>query len=170
MPKAKIEDVNLPEEEENVEEPQTQTDGAGDKGGNDEPPAAAEEEYDSYNMDPNAELWEGGPKFAQINAWKEQFGDIFVTSITPDKHYVWRTLSRFEYRRLVKNLEQAIATGQVSQGEANMNNEESIAEMCILFPMLTRAEGAGELAGVASTIAQQVMQASGFGDGEVRQL
>lgn len=135
-----------------------------------EPQVQEEEEYDSTKMDPKEELWEGGPTFAQINAWKEQFGDVFVTSVTPDKHFVWRCLTRFEYRRLVKNLEQSVSTGQVTQGEANMNNEESITEMCVLFPSYNRTQNVGEMAGIASTIAQQVMEASGFGTVEVRQL
>lgn len=129
-----------------------------------------EEEYDSTKMDPDEELWPGGPNFAQINAWKEQFGDIYVTSVTPEKHVVWRTLTRFEYRRLIKTLEQQLATGQVSQGEANLNNEEAIAEMCILYPEYSRQNSAGNMAGIASTIAQQVMEASAFVSVEVRQL
>lgn len=128
------------------------------------------EEYDSTKMDPEEELWEGGPNFQQINEWKEKYGDIYVTTVAPDKHYVWRTLTRFEYRRLVKNLEQAVSTGQVSQSEANMNNEEQIAEICILYPPYERASTANELAGVASTLAQQVMEASAFTPVEVRQL
>lgn len=166
MPRASVaKDVPPVEEEETVEEvePETASDGAGDDGGD-------EETWDSRSMDPNEELWEGGPKFAQINAWKDDYGDIFVTSVTPDKHVVWRTLTRFEYRRLVKNLEQAVSTGQVTQGEANMNNEEQIAELCILYPEFNRTQNANEMAGVVTTIAQQVMEASGFGSVEVRQL
>lgn len=131
---------------------------------------AEEEEYDSTKMDPEEEVWPGGPNFEQINAWKEQFGDVYVTSVTPDKHIVWRTLTRFEYRRLIKTLEQQLSTGQVSQGEANMNNEDSIAEMCILYPPYSRQNASADLAGIASTISQQVMEASAFVSVEVRQL
>lgn len=129
-----------------------------------------EEEYDSYKKDPNEEVWPGGPVFGMINEWKDTFGDIYVTSVTPEHHIVWRTLSRFEYRRLVKNLEQELATGATSQAEANLNNEESIAELCILYPPYSRKDAAGHLAGVASTISQQVMEASAFVSIEVRQL
>lgn len=129
-----------------------------------------EDEYDSYKKDPQEEVWPGGPVFGQINAWKEQFGDIYVTSVTPENHVVWRTLTRFEYRRLVKNLEQELASGKSSQAEANLNNEEAVAEMCILFPPYSRADAAGHMAGIASTISQQVMEASAFVSIEVRQL
>lgn len=128
-----------------------------------------EEEWDSYKMPPEEEVWPGGPTFAMINAWKDQYGDVYVTSVTPDHHVVWRTINRFEYRRAVKNLEQALASG-VPQSEANMNNEEHITELCVLFPPYNRANPAGEMAGVASTISQQVMEASAFSAVEVRQL
>lgn len=129
-----------------------------------------EEEYDSYKMDPEEEVWPEGPNFGQINAWKEQFGDIYVTSVTPTEHVVWRTMTRFEYRRLIQNTEQALSSGQTSQAIANLDNEDSIAELCILYPEYRRTESTGALGGIASTIAQQVMEASGFSSLEVRQL
>lgn len=129
-----------------------------------------EEEWDSTKMDPNEELWDGGPTFGTINGWKEQYGDVFVTAVTAEKFIVWRTLTRFEYRRLVKNLEEGLSTGQVSQAEANMNNEDAIAELCILFPPYSRVNSSSELAGLASTITAQVMEASAFSAVEVRQL
>jgi len=129
-----------------------------------------EEEYDIENMDPEDTLWEDGPTFGQIKAWKEEYGDVYVTSVTPTSHIVWRTVTRFEYRNMVKNLEQAISTGQVTQAEANLNNEESLAELCVLYPPYSRVNSTGVMAGVASTIAQQVMEASAFVSMEVRQL
>jgi len=121
---------------------------------------------------PDEGLWDGGPTLAQIEEWKKQYGEmsVFVTSLTPDYHVVWRTLTRFEYRRLVKNLEQAVASGQLSQAEANLNNEEAITELCSLFPPFTRQGGQGIMAGLPSVISQEVMEASGFVAQEVRQL
>lgn len=129
-----------------------------------------DEEYDSYKMDPEEEVWPGGPKFAQINEWKDRFGDIYVTSVTPTEHVVWRTMTRFEYRRLIQNTEQALSTGQMSQAMANLDNEDSISELCILYPPYSRTDSTSSLGGMASTIAQQVMEASGFSSLEVRQL
>lgn len=129
-----------------------------------------EEEYDSRKMDPEEEVWPDGPKFGQINEWKDKFGDIYVTSVTPTEHVVWRTMSRFEYRRLIQNTEQALATGQTSQAIANLDNEDAIAELCILYPPYSRTKATGMLGGIASTISQQVMEASGFSSLEVRQL
>lgn len=133
---------------------------------------SVETEEESVELEPEDELWPDGPRWKHILAWKEQYGDesVYVTSLTPTKHQVWRTLTRFEYRRLVKTMEQAIASGTISQAEANLNNEEAITEMCCLFPMQNRQSLAAEDAGLASIISQEVMEASGFLAMEVRQL
>lgn len=164
MPRAKVEDVKAPALE---EEPKVIEEEMPDIP---EPEDLNEDEYDSYKMDPNEEVWPDGPTFGQVNEWKDKFGDIYITEYSPGKYVAWRTLTRFEYRRLVKNLEQAISTGQVSQAEANMNNEESVAEQCILFPPYDRTASAANMAGLASTIASQVMEASAFVSLDVRQL
>lgn len=129
-----------------------------------------EDEYDSTKMDPDQEVWPGGPNFAQINAWKDEYGEIYVTEVSPGNYVIWRTLTRFEYRRLVRSVEQAVSTGQVTQGQANLDNEEAIAELVIVWPGYNRQESVKTLAGIASTIAQQAMEASGFVSLDVRQL
>jgi hypothetical protein len=79
-------------------------------------------------------------------------------------------MNRFEYKNHVKNIEKLGQSNQISQADISMLNEELIAEMCILFPKFDRSELNGELAGVPSIIAQEVMEASGFVALEVRQL
>lgn len=128
------------------------------------------EEVPPEDLDPATPLFEGGPNLGTIEAWKEQFGDVYVTSFGLDDHYVWRTMSRFEYRKLVKQLEQLVASGQVGSAEANMNNEEAICELCVMFPPLSRTDMASIPAGVASILSQEIMEASSFVALEVRQL
>lgn len=115
-------------------------------------------------------LWDGGPTAGTVKAWKEQFGEIYVTSITFDKHIVWRVLNRMEYKNLVKKMEQLVQAGQLTSAEANMWNEEAIAELCILYPVFDKVNMTGIMAGVPSLIAQEVLEASGFVALEVRQL
>lgn len=115
-------------------------------------------------------LWDGGPTAGIVKNWKEQFGEIYVTSITFDKHIVWRVLNRMEYKNLVKKMEQLVQAGQLTSAEANMWNEESIAELCILYPVFDKVNMTGIMAGVPSLIAQEVLEASGFVALEVRQL
>jgi hypothetical protein len=116
------------------------------------------------------EIWEGGPTAGMIKAWKEAYGDVYVTSITFDKHIVWRVLSRLEYKNIVKKMEQLIQAGTLSSAEANMWNEEAIADLCILYPQFDKSEMNGIMAGVPSLISQEVLEASGFVALEVRQL
>jgi hypothetical protein len=115
-------------------------------------------------------IFDNGPTAGQIKAWKKTYGEVYVTSISFDKHIVWRVLNRLEYKQLVKKMEQLVAAGQLSNAEANMWNEEAIAEMCILFPSYDKNALTGEMAGLPSLISQEVLEASGFVALEVRQL
>jgi hypothetical protein len=140
-----------------------------------------EEELDTEDDDTNGpmtvedleddeEIWNGGPTAGQIKQWKAMFGDVYVTSITFDKHIVWRTLNRNEYKQLVKKMEQLVQAGQLSTAEANLWNEESITEICILFPSYDKVALASDMAGLPSLLSQEILEASGFVALEVRQL
>jgi hypothetical protein len=127
---------------------------------------------ETIELGPESELWPEGPTMAMIDQWKDQFGagNIYVTALTPEVNVVWRTITRFEYRRLIKNMEQATSTGQMTSAEANLNNEEQMLEICALFPKFSRQDLSGQLAGLPSLISQEIMQASGFEALEIRQL
>lgn len=122
------------------------------------------------DLDDDELIWEGGPTAGMIKAWKEQYGDVYVTSLTFDKHVVWRVLSRIEYKQIVKKMEQLVQAGTLSSAEANMWNEEAISELCVLYPKLDKKALSGAMAGMPSLIAQEVLEASGFVALEVRQL
>lgn len=131
----------------------------------------AEEEYITVeSLDPNEPLWEGGPTAGDVTAWKEEHGEVYVTSITLDKHIIWRPLTRGEYKRHIQEMEELVESGKLSSARASLYNEESVAETCILFPKYSREDKDSGLAGVPSIIAQEVMEASGFVAVEVRQL
>jgi len=125
-------------------------------------PASVEE------LDSNEELWDGGPTAGQIVKWKEEFGEVYVTSITYDKHIVWRPLNRVEYKVHVAQIEALAEEGRMSPAEANLFSEEAIADKCILFGYDEATRDS--LAGIPSLIAQEVMEASGFNAMEIRQL
>lgn len=171
----KVEDVE-PEADEATEEAQAADDQetvASDDvvDDSDDDDATEEDDYIGVEqMEDQEELFPGGPRGMELKAWKKQFGEIFVTSFDSDLHVVWRPLTRFEYRRLVKNLEQAVSSGAVSQAEANLNNEESICEMTVLWPQISRTDNANHLAGLHTVIASEVMEASAFVPLEVRKL
>jgi len=120
---------------------------------------------------PDEELiWPGGPTAGQIKLWKKEYGDVYVTSITYDKHVAWRTLNRLEYKNLMKKMGQLVQAGQLTESEASLWNEESISEICILYPAFDKQSLVSEMAGLPSLIAQEVLEASGFQALEVRQL
>lgn len=123
-------------------------------------------------LDPDQALWDGGPTAGQIVAWKAEWPDcdVYVTSATVDKHYVWRTLERDEYKLHIANMEALADSGDLSPAQANLYNEEVLTELVTLFPKYKRGTKGGGLAGVPSIISQQCMEASGFVALEVRQL
>ena len=122
------------------------------------------------DLDDAEEIWDNGPTAGMIKAWKALHGDVYVTSLTFDKHVVWRTLARSEYKQLVKKMEQLVQAGQLSTAEANLWNEEAITEICLLFPDYTKVSMADDMAGIPSLISQEILEASGFVALEVRQL
>lgn len=122
------------------------------------------------DLDDSEEIWPGGPNAGMIKQWKENYGEVYVTSISFDKHIVWRVLNRLEYKNIVRKMENMIQTGELSSAEANMWNEEAIAEMCMLYPEYDKNSLTGMMAGTPSLIAQEVLEASGFVALEVRQL
>jgi len=115
-------------------------------------------------------IWPNGPTAGLIKAWKKEYGDVYVTSISYDKHIAWRTLNRLEYKNLFKKMEQLVQAGQLTQSEANLWNEEAISETCILYPQYDKQSLVNEMAGLPSLISQEVLEASGFLALEVRQL
>jgi len=129
-----------------------------------------EESTSIEDLEDSQEIWDGGPNAGMIKEWKKIHGEVYVTSLSFDKHIVWRVLSRLEYKTLVKKMEQLVQAGQLSSAEANMWNEEAIAEICTLYPPYDKNNTAGIMAGVPSLISQEVLEASGFVALEVRQL
>ena len=129
-----------------------------------------EEATSVEELDDEVAIFDNGPTAGQIKAWKKEHGEVYVTSISYDKHIVWRVLSRIEYKHLVKKMEQMIQAGQITSAEANMWNEEAIAELCILFPSYDKRALTEDMAGLPSLISQEVLEASGFVALEVRQL
>jgi hypothetical protein len=134
------------------------------------PPEEEFSDGEVEDMDPSEEIWPGGPTAGHIVAWKKQFGDVFVSTFTPDDHVVWRTMTRFEYRNHIKTMEQIAQSGQAGQAEAALLNEEAIAEICTLYPPFSRETMGGDMAGIASSLAGDILEASGFVALEVRKL
>lgn len=113
----------------------------------------AEPEEGFYVDEDGTPLFEDGPTIAQVELWKKQFSKekVFHTQII-DRHFVFRTLNRFEYKQIV-------AINNID----SLYREEIICNTCVLWPMhydfKTMAE---EDSGYPSTLAQIIMENSGF--------
>jgi hypothetical protein len=114
------------------------------------------------DLPPDTPIWVDGPTAGQIVEWKKQYGSVYVTSVTYEKHVAWRPLNRTEYRNIVKHIENLISSGKMTQVEANMENEEVICEVCCLYPKFTKQDFSREMAGLPSILSQQILESSGF--------
>lgn len=118
-------------------------------------PGAEETEYEEEYEGPidTSEIFEGGPSLSQVELWKKQFGKnkIFHTQIL-EKHFVFRTLDRYEYKQIVA----------IDNIDA-LYREEIICKTCVLFPYdYNFKKMAAEDGGYPSTLAQIIMENSGF--------
>lgn len=112
------------------------------------------ESEEQYYIDPDdTPIFEGGPGISQIDLWKKQYTKekIFHTQIL-DKHFVFRTLNRFEYKQIVA----------IENIDA-LYREEIICHTCVLWPFnYDFKKMAAEDSGYPSTLAQIIMENSGF--------
>ncbi len=113
-------------------------------------PEAEEPVYIEKDLEP---LFPDGPPIGQVELWKKQYDKekIFHTQII-DKHFIFRTLNRFEYKQIVA-LENIDA----------LYREEIICNTCVLWPLHYDFKTmAAEDSGYPSTLAQIIMENSGF--------
>ena len=103
--------------------------------------------------DEDFQIYENGPYFSQIEIWKKQYGQghVLHTQII-DKHFIFRTLNRFEYKQIV-----------AMQNVDALMREEIICSTCVLHPRNYdfKLMAANE-AGYPSTLSKIIMENSGF--------
>lgn len=123
-------------------------------------PTQQEQERESLRQEGNAFiedelLFEGGPTRTELMSWKKQFeveGHTINLSPIGDDVFIWRTLSRVEYREIM-----AIPNTDPLQ------REEIICEVCILYPYNYNFKAmADQKAGLPAILAEQIMKESGF--------
>lgn len=97
----------------------------------------------------------------QILEWKKEYGKIYQT-IVDDEPYVWRKLKRKEYSMLMNDDED-------EKADKVFERQEEIANLVVIFPedIETRIQ---ESAGLATTIAAEVLDKSGFVAEETTEL
>lgn len=93
------------------------------------------------------------PKRSQLEAWKDKYKKIYISQIIePDKFYVWRTLSRIEYKKLNahKEFENPVAANEI------------MVENCLLYPEPTQEWRLNSPAGWVDTLGKQIAFQSGW--------
>lgn len=100
---------------------------------------------------------------AQIQAWKAEHGKVFKT-VVDGEDYIWRKLKRKEYVMLM-----ATKSEEEDLDARIYERQEEIAKLVVLFPE-NISELVEENAGLATTIADEVIARSGFGITETQEL
>ena len=95
-------------------------------------------------------------ELSQIDLWKQEYGKIFK-SIIGDDDYIFRRIKRQEYSQIMairdgEDVEERIFNRQVAIAKATVLNVEEDILM----------ERMNELAGLAPTISDEVLNKSGF--------
>lgn len=101
-------------------------------------------------------LFPGGPMVSEVNSWKKQFEvdghAIMMSDDIGGETFIWRTLSRTEYREIM-NL----------PNTDPLQREEIICEICVLFPYNYKFDTmASRKAGIPAVLAEQILHESGF--------
>ena len=116
-------------------------------------PSQSDYEQEIYVDNNDTPVFTGGPGMSQVDLWKKQFSkeSVFHVKIL-DKHFIFRTLNRFEYKQIVA----------IENVDA-LYREEMICRTCVLFPYNYDFKTmAMEDSGYPSTLAEIIMENSGF--------
>jgi hypothetical protein len=95
------------------------------------------------------------PSPEQIEKWKLEFGEVYISGFSESELYVWRPLTRPEYVQIHTMM--ANPDAQMDQYKL----EEMICNTCILYPSSPHDWDKGK-AGTPQTLSEQVMQNSNF--------
>lgn len=99
------------------------------------------------------QIYENGPFNSQVELWKKQYGEghVYHTQII-ERHFVFRTMNRFEYKQLV-----------AMENVDALMREEIICATCVLHPRNYNFKSmANDDGGYPGTLAQIIMESSGF--------
>lgn len=97
---------------------------------------------------------------AMEKRWKKEFPncEVFAMRFSDTEAYVFRTLTRFEYKTMLKTAAQS----QMSAQELELHQEENVVERCLLHPKLNRVDMESMKAGTITLLADAILNASGF--------
>lgn len=103
-------------------------------------------------VDPDPEIYEDGPRESVVDAWKELYGKVYLIEFEPGEVFIFRPLSRREFKELTK-----------ADGGDALYKEERLCEECVVWPLDYdfMAINAGK-AGIPTLLSEEIMLKSGF--------
>ena len=93
----------------------------------------------------------GAPEQVDIDAWKGQHGDVYVSALSESEIFIFRSLNRLEYRELQERAAQ-------EQLDA-MQYEDNTVKQCVLW---SSVDDLSAKAGTIPTLLEMIMQNSNF--------
>lgn len=143
MERNRDEEIVLEEQEQPGVEPEAQ----------DDTPDENPKEEKKPRVDPIMESWgarKKGPSDEQINMWKDQFGEVYLMSFDLNDNFVWRPVTRLEYKNIV----------QTAKDDAHY--QEMLVQRCVLWPQIGPEHLTGGKAGTIPTLHSVIMEGSNF--------
>lgn len=98
----------------------------------------------------------GSPDQSQIEAWKQQHGEIFCSGFSPLEMYVFRPLTRVEFVQIQTVMQSP--DNQLTQ----LDLEEQIVNRCVLWFSDEGKIALQNKAGSFTTLHEQILQNSNF--------
>jgi hypothetical protein len=124
-----------------------------DLGPGEESEEAPEEGKGKKPVDPIMEHWETrkqGPSDEQIAMWKEQFGEVYLISFDLEENFVWRPITRLEYKNIIQ------------QAKDDSHYQEMVVQRCVLYPQIGPEHLTAGKAGTVPTLHAVIMEGSNF--------
>jgi hypothetical protein len=102
--------------------------------------------------------FDGAPGQAEIEKWKQQFGEVFVSGFSETELFVWRPLARDEYVAYQKKMRTPVKEGE--EAMTDLDFEEAVVKKCVVWGSdmnILNTKG-----GSVSTLSEQIMTNSNF--------
>jgi hypothetical protein len=114
-----------------------------------------QEEQMAANLQNMLKRFPDAPAQVQIDAWKAKHSEVFVSGFSDSEIYLWRAITRPEYIKIQKELQEPNAP--VDQ----FRLEELVCETCVLWKSIKTSWAEGK-AGTPNALSEQIMQNSNF--------
>jgi len=102
--------------------------------------------------------FEGAPANDQIEAWKQEHGDVFASAFSDTELLMWRSVARVEFSELQN------AAMQADPPLTQFQMEERLVRLCLLWASPDAMNALDKKAGSMTTLHEQILLNSNFMD------